>query len=80
MMPKSKMMKVRRKTTLMRFGREISKIFTNFFIEGMAYMLLRGRRALKALRPLSEVDMNGMNSKKHVTTTKKSSTFQPSRR
>lgn len=46
--------KVISKTTFDKFGNEFSRTFTNFFIEGMALILLRGLKALSALIPFKE--------------------------
>lgn len=70
-----------RATTLAKLGNDISKILTNFFIDGIAFMLLKGRNDLRALKPFKPLlSTEGSISKIADITTTKSKMFQPSLR
>ena len=49
-MPKRVKIKVRKMSTFSNLGMELIRVATNFLIEGIALMLLRGLRTLRFLR------------------------------
>jgi len=74
------MINIINKTTFAKFGIEFNKTFTSFFIEGIALIVLKGLRILRALIPRMEADLKGKNSIIDRMTTMKSRIFQPSLR
>ena len=51
-MPNKRKMKSKKKITFVSFGRELIKVEISLFIEGIEFMLFKGRRILRFLRDL----------------------------
>jgi hypothetical protein len=80
--PKISIMNVKSMTTVAKLGNDFSRILTSFFIEGIAFTLLRGRIALIDLIPLKDDEdvPRGRNSRMADIATMKSRIFHQSLR